>query len=233
VPIEENSRVSESDWLALEVGRSSCPRRSRATLAFRLMHASTPHFVLFSGAADAAGHWQFVLQPVGGEACLSVTDVEPDTRPSRLELLAVVRGLEALDGPSRVTLFTKSRYVSRGISRGIGQWRERRWRWERFGQLVPIRDYDLWQRVDRAMRFHQVECGWSGDDFPATLASRQRAADSALQSGNDEMALLVVPRAIRRRRTPRPIFAETFDRWRRSIVAGLAAIRRPAFTRAA
>ena len=99
-----------------------------------------------------------MLQPIGGDQFLVAADVEPGTRGNRLELLAVVRGLEALEQPSRVTLLTRSRYVNRGIRRGLSQWRERKWRWERFGQLVPIRDRDLWQRVDRALEFHRVEC---------------------------------------------------------------------------
>ena len=82
--------------------------------------------------------------------------------------------------PSRVTLLTRSRYVRRGIRRELNQWRERRWRWERFGKLVPIRDHDLWQRVDRALQFHQVECcAWSDDATrrpAATVARSDRQA---------------------------------------------------------
>jgi ribonuclease HI len=69
-----------------------------------------------------------------------------------------VRGLESLGQPSRVTLVTKSRYVSRGFSCGLDSWRENGWQWERFGKMVPVKDLDLWQRVDQALKFHQVEC---------------------------------------------------------------------------
>jgi hypothetical protein len=61
-----------------------------------------------------------------------------------------------------VTLLVANRFVRRGIRRDLAQWKERGWRWERFGQLVPIRDLDLWRRVDRALAIHDVECfGWS------------------------------------------------------------------------
>ena len=99
-----------------------------------------------------------MLQNVESQRRFSAADSEPCDCGERLELLAVVRGLEALDGPARVTLVTKSRYVSRGIKRGLAEWRANNWRWERFGRIVPVRDHDLWQRVDRALQFHEVTC---------------------------------------------------------------------------
>ena len=89
---------------------------------------------------------------------VEASDNEPGTRGERLKLLAVVRGLEALEQPSRVTLITPSRYVGRGIRSGINTWRENDWRWERFGQMVDVKHADLWKRVDRAMAFHTIDC---------------------------------------------------------------------------
>jgi ribonuclease HI len=105
-----------------------------------------------------------------------------------LELLAVVRGLEAIDRPARVTLLTSSRYVSHGIRRQLSQWREDNWQWERFGEFVSIRDKDLWQRVDHALQIHQVECtDWQADDRagmnPAAAGSLFAAAMSTLRRG--------------------------------------------------
>ena len=81
----------------------------------------TPHYLLFAEAI--AQHqrqsWRFVLQDVETSRRWCVSDKEPTECGERLELLAVVRGLEALDGPARVTLVTKSRYVSRGIRCGL------------------------------------------------------------------------------------------------------------------
>ncbi len=103
-----------------------------------------------------------MLQPIGGGERIVAADSEADADGTRLALLAVVRGLEALEGPSRVTLLVANRFVRRGIRRDLAQWKERGWRWERFGQLVAIRDLDLWRRVDRALAIHDVECfGWS------------------------------------------------------------------------
>lgn len=125
------------------------------------MKEALPHYLLFSEAASGvqrADRWHFALESVQGDRRLAATDQEPGVEVDRLELLAVVRGLEALEQPSRVTLITRSRYVSRGLERGLRDWRRDDWQWERFGRQVPIRDADLWQRIDRALQFHQVHC---------------------------------------------------------------------------
>ena len=126
------------------------------------MKVPAPHFLLYAQArAEAAqangGQWRFVLESADGSSRLEAADEEPAS-PQRLELLAIVRGLEALDQPSRVTLVTGSRYVSRGIRFGLAQWREDGWQWERYGEMSPIKDDDLWRRVDQALQFHDVEC---------------------------------------------------------------------------
>jgi len=125
------------------------------------MNVSTPHYLLYSGSSEQSepGRWRFVLRAADGSQRMTADDVEPNARGDRLELLAVVRGLEALDQPSRVTLITPSRYVRTGIRRGLMEWRSNGWRWEYFGQMVPVKNCDLWQRVDRALRFHELECG--------------------------------------------------------------------------
>lgn len=172
------------------------------------MQATTDHYLLYTEAlrTDESGpHWKFVLQSVGGDVQLSADDSELNSRTSRLELLAVVRGLEAIDRPARVTLLTGSRYVSRGIRRQLSQWREDNWQWERFGEFVPIRDKDLWQRVDRALQFHQVECcDWQADDH---TSENQAAAGS--------------------------LFAAAIATLRRGILTPLTAIWPTTFTRAA
>jgi len=141
------------------------------------MTSNNPHFLLFS---EASPHrrpyrtWRFVLQNLDTKRRFCATDSEPIACGERLELLAVVRGLEALDQPARVTLVTRSRYVSRGIKSGLAEWRANNWQWERFGRLVPVRDHDLWRRVDRALRFHQVDCqSWQFEEI-APVRNRTR-----------------------------------------------------------
>ena len=130
------------------------------------MPTPSPHYLLFSESRrdhaqcnPSVAQWRFVLEAVDGSSKMEVQDKEPQlVSGERLDLLAVVRGLEALDQPSRVTLVTPSRYVSRGFRHGLQDWRENGFQWERFGQMAPIKNGDLWKRIDRALRFHQVEC---------------------------------------------------------------------------
>ncbi|EAQ78857.1 RNase H family protein [Blastopirellula marina] len=124
------------------------------------MNESTPLYLLFCESAESpyGGTWRFVLEGVGQQERLVASGEETWRDRDRLALLSVVRGLEALPEPSRVTLLTPSRYVSRGFRYGLSVWRESGFRWERFGRLAPVRDADLWQRVSQAMQFHRVDC---------------------------------------------------------------------------
>ena len=125
------------------------------------MNDPTPHYLLMAeaGRSDRFGHWRFVLRPVDGSAGVEVVDVEPGTWGDRLNLLTVVRGLESLDQPSRVMVVGCTRYVEQGIQFGMAEWRDHDWRWEYFGQMMPVRDADLWRRMDRIRQFHRVDCG--------------------------------------------------------------------------
>jgi ribonuclease HI len=213
------------------------------------MQASGPHYLLFSDATADGGkpRWKFMLQAVGSEDCFTTADCEPESSKARLELLAVVRGLEALDGPSQITLITRSRYVARGIRRELSRWREKRWHWERFGRLVPIRDYDLWQRVDRALQFHRIECvSWPfveepelsllGTAIPAAEAASPSVEAISPDAAPPEPALLIVPRNAARHSAYRErpwAIGRAFGTLREGIFAPFSAILRPAFTRAA
>src|SRR5262245_11850490 len=140
------------------------------------MNVPAPHFHLYAEAAQAAdaidsnaSRWRFVLRLPGGDTSLEAADEEQEASPERLELLAVIRGLEALSQPSRVTLLSGSRSIRRGLVHGLSQWRENDWQWERFGRLAPVKNGDLWQRLDRLLDFHALECGPArlekADDF--------------------------------------------------------------------
>ncbi len=154
------------------------------------MSVSAPHFMLFAqvtgntlvgagasttsndadiGGVEYGGRWRFVLQTPEGKTLLDAEDEEEGDSRERLELLAIVRGLEALDQPSQVTLVTQSQAISRGLREGLAMWRENDYQWERFGSLSPIKNRDLWQRVDQALNIHQVQCrllsGAGSDDL--------------------------------------------------------------------
>jgi ribonuclease HI len=124
------------------------------------MKLPAPHYLLFSeaDATDGSGRWRFLLRNGDGSRQFEAADVEPGVQGERLDLLTIVRALESLDQPSCVTVIGCSRYVRQGMQYGLSEWRDNGWRWESFGQLVPIKNGDLWQRMDRVLRFHRVEC---------------------------------------------------------------------------
>ncbi len=136
------------------------------------MRVATPHYLLFSESCRKSprGRWRFVLQSIDGSEQFEAADAEPDAYGERLELLAVVRGLEALAQPSRVTLVTPSKYVNRGLAYGLEEWRSNGWQWEHYGAMVPVKNRDLWQRVDRALVYHQLECRTWRFDLPHLAA---------------------------------------------------------------
>ena len=89
------------------------------------MNSPIPRYRLFCESSDRGqeGRWRFVLRDADGRERLVAADVEPEVRGERLELLTVVRALEALEHPARITLMTPSVYVREGIRYGLSQWR--------------------------------------------------------------------------------------------------------------
>ena len=138
------------------------------------------------------GSWRFAVRLPDGSLCQEVCEVEPAIHGERLELLAVVRGLEAIEYPAEVLLNTSSRYVRQGLAEGLADWRRNGWRWEAYGRLVPIKHADLWQRVAQALEVHRVVCRELRFDVPRTtprphfnnrlLATQQPSATAGLSS---------------------------------------------------
>jgi ribonuclease HI len=174
-----------------------------------MIETARPHYLLFAAPSHDghSGRWRFVLRTADGAHRLEASDVEPEAWGERLELMTVVRGLEAIEQPSRVTLIVTSTYIREGVLRGVAQWRSNGWRWERFGQMVPVKNLDLWQRVDRAMRFHWLDCRTYRIDPPHPSHGRptggsvlKPAAPAAAMrpDGAVQYRLEVVARTVRR-----------------------------------
>jgi len=79
------------------------------------------------------------------------------TTNNRMELLAVIRALQALNRPSRVVLHTDSQYVHKGISEWIRAWKARGWL---TAERKPVKNVDLWQRLDALNASHDVHWRW-------------------------------------------------------------------------
>jgi ribonuclease HI len=102
------------------------------------------------------GGWAFILRhPASGKE-LEQSGGERESTNNRMELTAVVRGLEALKRRSRVMLFTDSVYVGKGISEWLPKWKANGWRRKDGKKLVPIANEELWRELDTLLAKHEV-----------------------------------------------------------------------------
>ncbi len=101
------------------------------------------------------GGWGTILRFGGSERELS--GGEADTTNNRMELMAAIQALEALKRPCHVTLTTDSQYVKGGISQWMKGWKKNGWR---TADKKPVKNIDLWQRLDEACARHNVSWLW-------------------------------------------------------------------------
>jgi ribonuclease HI len=102
------------------------------------------------------GGWGALLRFRGKERELSGRD--PQTTNNRMELMAAIMALETLSRRCRVRLTTDSRYVIDGIREWLPRWRARNWQ---TAARAPVKNVDLWQRLDAAVARHDVEWIWT------------------------------------------------------------------------
>ena len=101
------------------------------------------------------GGWGVVLRFNGVEKHLY--GAEAETTNNRMELLAVIKALEALNRNCRVHITTDSQYVQKGITEWIANWKRRGWK---TAAKKPVKNQDLWQQLDAAVSEHEVEWAW-------------------------------------------------------------------------
>lgn len=82
---------------------------------------------------------------------------EPDTTNNRMELMAAIRALESLKKPCKVKVTTDSVYVRSGITEWLPNWKRRGWQ---TAARKPVKNADLWQRLDRVAQAHDVAWHW-------------------------------------------------------------------------
>ena len=111
---------------------------------------------------------------------------EPHTTNNRMELTAAIAALEALKRPCTVDLFTDSQYLRSGITTRITTWKRNGWR---TAERKPVKNVDLWQRLDQLLTQHEVHWHWvkghSGHDLNerADRLARQGLVDSRNATG--------------------------------------------------
>ncbi len=119
----------------------------------------TPKVVIYTDGACSGnpgpGGWGAVL--ISGKHDKEIFGGAPDTTNNRMELTAACEALEALTKPCKVELHTDSRYVMDGISQWIHSWKARGWK---TADKKPVRNEDLWRRLDAARTRHEVDWRW-------------------------------------------------------------------------
>jgi ribonuclease HI len=124
------------------------------------------------------GGWGALLRAGGKERELH--GGEAHTTNNRMELLAVIRALEALSGPSRARVHTDSQYVQLGISKWIHGWKKNGWR---TADKKPVKNAELWRELDALAVLHELEWVWvkghaghEGNERADALANRGAAS---------------------------------------------------------
>ena len=130
------------------------------------------------------GGWGAVLRWRGRARELSGFD--PATTNNRMELLAAISALEALKRPISVHMFTDSDYLRQGITTWLPAWKGRGWR---TADKKPVKNQDLWQRLEQALERHRVEWHWvRGHSGDPDNERADQLARSALRAGRTDAA---------------------------------------------
>jgi ribonuclease HI len=125
------------------------------------------------------GGWGAILQ--SGHHEKELWGGEPETTNNRMELMGAIMALEALKGPSDVTLVTDSKYVMQGITEWIRGWKARGWK---TADKKPVKNEDLWRRLDLARERHKVTWKWVKGHAGHELNER---ADQLANRGIEEL----------------------------------------------
>ena len=120
----------------------------------------TMHELFTDGACSGnpgPGGWAFILRGPGFPAPIERSGGEPETTNNRMEMLAVIHGLESLPGPCAVRLVSDSEYVIKGLKEWLDGWKARGWR---TAAKKPVKNEDLWRRLDALRAVHQLRPEW-------------------------------------------------------------------------
>ena len=121
---------------------------------------STSDVLLFTDGGCSGnpgpGGWAFVLRHPASRKQIERSGGERETTNNRMELTAVIRGLETLKRPASVEVFTDSVYVGKGFSEWMPKWKANGWRRRVKGGWAEVKNEDLWRRLDQLLLTHQV-----------------------------------------------------------------------------
>lgn len=125
------------------------------------------------------GGWGALLVASGHRK--EISGGEANTTNNRMEMTAVIRALELLKRPSTVEVHTDSQYVQKGISEWLAGWKRRNWR---TADGKPVKNQDLWQRLDALAQQHRIEWIWvrGHNGHPENERADQLANQGVLQA---------------------------------------------------
>ncbi|MEJ2036771.1 MAG: ribonuclease HI [Maritimibacter sp.] len=106
------------------------------------------------------GGWGVLLEAKRGEEVVKTRELcggEAETTNNRMELMAAIMALETLERASPITIVTDSAYVKNGVTGWIFGWKKNGWK---TSNKKPVKNVDLWQRLDAAQTRHKVEWKW-------------------------------------------------------------------------
>ena len=103
------------------------------------------------------GGWAFILRHPASQKELEASGGEELTTNNRMELTALVKGLEALKKPSQVLLYADSVYVGKGLSEWMPKWKANNWRRREGSQWKEVKNEDLWRRLDELIGQHKIK----------------------------------------------------------------------------
>jgi len=119
------------------------------------------HVQLFTDGACSGnpgpGGWAFILRHAATGQEKEASGGERDTTNNRMELLAVIRGLESLKRPCCVELFTDSVYVGKGLEEWLPKWKRNGWRRREGDRWLPVKNEELWRRLDELAQRHDIK----------------------------------------------------------------------------
>ena len=139
------------------------------------------HVEIFTDGAckgnPGKGGWGAILRM--GEHEKEMSGSEKETTNNRMELMAAIQALSALNQPCRVSLHTDSKYVLDGITRWVFGWQKNGWK---TADKKPVKNDDLWMALVEAVRPHKVEWIWvrGHDGHPENERADKLASDAAL-----------------------------------------------------
>jgi ribonuclease HI len=121
--------------------------------------SSPPEIIVYTDGAcsgnPGAGGWGAIL--ISGSHRKELKGGEADTTNNRMELMAAISALEVIKASSQVALNTDSVYVRDGITKWIHGWRRNGWR---TADKKPVKNAELWQRLETAAARHKVDWRW-------------------------------------------------------------------------